>query len=300
MARKRPAVRRGPLARALGQMRQNLWLQGVAVSSLAVTLAIMFAYVNLGLNIYAALERLSTGASVMVVLEEDAAPERGAQLARLAAAWPEVLSARFVPKEEALERFRQQLGSRSGLLEGLARNPLPDAVEVRLKPGAAPIMLVDNRLGALAGVAEVVTSRPWLHQLERAADTALEVGAVLGALLFIGVVLVVANTVRLAVYVRRDDLEIMALVGASLGYMRRPFLWETCLQCLAAAMLAMLLVWGLLAYFSAPLALPLGLETRQILAFNPIIIPPFILAALAAGLAGSWLGVGRALRIKAW
>jgi len=294
------APRRGPLTRALSQMGQNLWLQGVAVSSLAVTLAILFAYLNLGLNLYGALERLTTGASVMVVLAEDAGPGRGPELALQLAGRKEVLSARFVPKEEALKRFRDQLASKAGLLEGLSRNPLPNTVELQLRPGAAPVMVITNHLRGLAGVEEVVTSRPWLHQLEEAAGIAAEVGSVLGVLLLAGVVLVVANTVRLAVYVRREELEIMALVGATTGYMRRPFLWETALQCLAAAFLALLLVRGLLAFFSAPLSLPLGLQMAELLQFRPMLVPPFVLASLAAGLAGSWLGVGRALQPRAW
>ncbi len=294
------APRRGALVRALGQMRQDLWLQGVAISSLAVALAIVFAYLNLGLNLYGLVERLATGATVMVVLEENAAPGRGPELARELAGQPEVVSARFVPKQEALRRFRRQLGPRVGLLEGLSRNPLPDAVELQLRPGAAPVMVLTNRLRGMAGVAEVVTSRPWLHRLEEAAGIVAEVGWVLGVLLFAGVVLVVANTVRLAVYVRREELEIMALVGASNSYMRRPFLWETALQSLAAAGLAVLLVWGLLAYFAAPAALPLGLELSDLLRFRPLVALPFVLLALAAGLLGAWLGVGRALRTQPW
>lgn len=296
---KRPP-RRGPLARALGQMSQNLWLQGVAVSSLAVTLAILFAYLNLCLNLYGAVERLATGASLMVVLADDAGPERGPQLAQELTRRKEVLSARYVPKEEALKRFRAQLDSRAGLLEGLTGNPLPDAVEVQLKPGAAPVMVLANHLEGMPGVEEVVTSRPWMHQLEEAAVMMSEVGLVVGVLLLAGVVLVVANTVRLAVYVRQEDLEIMALLGASLGYMRRPFLWETALQCLAASIIALLLVLGLLAFFSHPVSLPLGLDMNELLKFRPMMIPPFIAASLTAGLAGSWLGVGRALQPKVW
>lgn len=295
-----PAPRRGPLARALSQMGQHFWLQGVAVSSLMVTLAILYAYLNLGLNLYGSLERLATGASVMVVLAEDAAPSRGPELALQLAGRKEVLSASFVPKEEALKRFRDQLAAKAGLLEGLSRNPLPDAVELQLRPGAAPVMVVSNYVRGLPGVAEVVTSRPWLHQLEQVSGLALEVGMVLGALLLAGVVLVVANTVRLAVYVRREELEIMALVGATTGYMRRPFLWETALQCLAASLLALLLVRGLLAFFATPIPLPLGFDMVELLQFRPMLVPPFVLAALAAGLTGSWLGVGRALRPKVW
>jgi cell division transport system permease protein len=276
-------------------MRQDPWLQGVAVSSLGVALAIMGAYLTLCLNLNQALDRLAGGAAVMAVLAEETTPRRGRELAAELAARPRVARATYVGKEAALERFRRQLGESQGLLQGLRENPLPAAVELVLEPGA-PARGLAAELGRLAGVSEVVTSRPWLHRLEEAAGVLGEAAAALGLLLFAGVVFLVANTVRLAVYVRREALEIMDLVGASTGYMRRPFLVETALQALAAAALASGAVWLLLHLFRQPAALPLGLDAAQLLSFPPVVPPALALVALAAGLLGGWLGVARALR----
>jgi cell division transport system permease protein len=276
-------------------MRQDPWLQGVAVSSLGVALAIMGAYLTLCLNLGQAAEGLASGAAVMAVLGEEVSEQRGRELARELASRPQVERAAYVGRRQALERFRRQLGDRRGLLEGLRENPLPAAVELTLRP-AAPAEGLTAELAGLAGVAEVVTSRPWLHRLEEAVEVLGEAAAALGLLLFAGVVFLVANTVRLAVYVRREALEIMDLVGASNGYLRRPFLVETALQALAAAVLASGAVWLLLHLFRRPAALPLGLDAAQLLAFPPVVPPALAAVALAAGLLGGWLGVARALR----
>ncbi len=295
----RPAPRRGALRRALGQMAQDPWLQLTAISSLCVALAIVGAYLTLCFNLGDAARRLSTGASLMLVLDDQVSPGRGRALAARLAARPQVASARYLSRRQALERFRRQLGPHAGLLEGLEENPLPQAVELRLRPQSGLDGFMAE-LGSLAGVEEVVTSRPWLHRLEKAVGVMGEIAAALGLLLFAGVVFLVSNTVRLAVYVRRQQLEVMELVGASTGYMRRPFLWEAVIQALAASVLASLLVAGIFRVLGAPAALPLGLDLGRLLQMPPQVPPVLGVVALAAGLLGGFLGVGRALKTRGW
>ncbi len=288
--------RRGALGRAWLQMREDPWLQGVAVSTLTVALAIVGAYLALCLNLHQAAARLATGATLMVALEDEASLERGRDLAREVAGWPEVAEVRLVGKTEALARFRQQLGPHQGLLEGLTDNPLPNALEIFLQPGLRAGPEMAGRLRSRSGVAEVVTSRPWLHRLEQGGATLASLAMALGFLLFLGVVLLVTNTVRLAVYARREQLEVLDLVGASSGYARWPFVLEAVLQALAASLLASLLVWGLLALLAAPAELPLGLDLSQLLGLDWRVPLALMGVAVLAGVLGGLLGVGRALR----
>src|SRR5207253_11178451 len=120
-------------------------------------------------------------------------------------------------------------------------NPLPASVEIRPRaPLAAPsLRVLAAELEQLPGVQEVEFGREWLDKLEALGRglRAFAAGAlvvVLGAAL-----LVVANTIRLAVYARRDEIEIMKLVGATDGYVRAPFLMEGALQGLIGAALAL-------------------------------------------------------------
>lgn len=290
------AVGRGPLGRAWRQMGEDIWLQAVAVSTLCVALAIMGTYLTLCLNLGAAASRLLTGPTLLVVLTPEAGPDRGPVLARELSRLPGVATASYVGRDEALVRFRRRLGPQASLLDDLEVNPLPNGVELVLAPGAPAgpelAAFIKNR----AGVAEVVSGRPWLKRLERAVSAGGDLAVALGILLFLGVVLVTSNTVRLAVHARRRQLELMALVGASPGYMRGPYLVEGMLQGLMAALLASLLLWVLFSLLSAPAALPLGLRLGQVLAFPPLLPLCLAVLAVAATLLGGFLGVGRSLR----
>jgi cell division transport system permease protein len=121
---------------------------------------------------------------------------------------------------------------------------------------------------------------------------------VMGMLLFAGVVLMVSNTVRLAVYVRRDQLEVMDLVGASLNYIRLPFLAEAVMHGLIASLLASAVVLVLFLLLGGPMSLPLGLDLGNIFAFSWLVPPILAAVALAAALIGGFWGVGKALRAK--
>lgn len=286
----------GALARAMSQMRADPWLQGVAISTLTVALAIVGAYLALCLNLQQAASRLATGATLMVALHDDLGLDRARELAKDLASQASVDQVRLVGRDEALARFRQQLGPHQGLLEGLEDNPLPNALEVFLVPGSREGPQLSEELAKNPGVSQVVSSRPWLHRLERSAATLAAVAVALGFLLFLGVVLLVANTVRLAVYARREYLEVLDLVGATASYVRWPFVLEAVMQALMAAGLASLLVWGLLRVLEVPAELPLGLDLSQLLGF-PWQVPPALagLAVLAGVVGGLW-GVGRVLR----
>lgn len=286
--------RLGPLARCLAQMRHDLWLQWVAVSTLGVALAIVGCYLALGMNLVAAVARVVTGPSLTLVLKDGVAPERGKALADELARRPGVHGARYVSAAMALERFKRQLGPHRSLAEGLPANPLPASVELSLAGPAPPGLAME--LSHRPGVAEVMTSRPYLRRLDRAGRALGDAGMAIGVLLFLGVVLLVANTVRLAVYVRRDQLEIMELVGAGRFYIALPFLLEAMIQGLMAAGLALALIWALLGVLGAPAVLPLGLDISSLLSFPPQVAPVLAAVAVAASLAGGLLGIGRALR----
>ncbi|MCB2190521.1 MAG: permease-like cell division protein FtsX [Deltaproteobacteria bacterium] len=287
--------RRGVIGRALRQMGEDLWLQGVAISTLAVALAIMGAYLALCLNLNQAAERLLTGPTLLVVTEPEVDAQQGKELADQLSKLQGVASASYVDQQEAMIRFRRQLGPQAGLLDDLDTNPLPNAIELVLSPSLAAPPELAAHIKKMAGVGDVVTGRPWLRRLERVLRAGSELAVALGILLFLAVVLVTSNTVRLAVHVRRRELELMALVGAGGGYMRGPFMVEAVLQGLAAAGLASLLLWGLFALLAAPDALPWGLRLSRVLAFPPIL--PAVLGCLAviSGLLGGFLGVGRSL-----
>ena len=284
----------GPLKRALSHMRRDIWLQWVAISSLAVTLAIVGAYLSLCLNLQHALSGMAAGGTAKAVLKENTPPAKAARLAQELKARPEVASVEYVSAEEGLKRFAVQLGPHKDLLEGVRENPLPAVLQITLTPDSPMPNLRAFLLGS-GLVSEVITGRPWLSRLDTLTKVFHELAVAFGLLLFLGVVLLVSNITRLMVHVRRNELEVMELVGASSGYIRRPFLIESLLQSLGAAVLATSLIWLIFQVLAAPATLPLGLNLSGILAFRfGEVLMILALVAAAAAMLGCFLGVGRA------
>src|SRR5258708_3642012 len=158
-----------------------------------------------------------------------------------------IASHEFVSKADALARFKQTFGDLAGTVDGLGGNPLPASFEVRLRPGPGTSAGVDTlaaRLRQMPGVADVRYDRQWLNRVLSAINVVRGVGLVLGSVLAIAAALTVANVVRLALYARREELEIMNLVGAPQAYVRGPFVMEGVLQGGIGALVALLALGG--------------------------------------------------------
>lgn len=150
----------------------------------------------------------------------------------------------YVSKADAMARFRKEFPDLAPATVRLERNPFPASFEVRLRPEAHIAGEAVDGLAAtltgVPGVAEVRYDRRWLSRLDAAMRFARGIGAVIVAMLAIAAALTVGSVVRLAAYARRDEIEIMQLVGAPLAYVRGPFVLEGVLQGGAGALLAML------------------------------------------------------------
>ena len=151
----------------------------------------------------------------------------------------------YVTKEEALERYRQWSGNTAQLFEDLEENPLPASFEVFLVSGPAADEAGASIVAGFSerpGVEQVRFDREWLGRIDSVLDLARVGGTVLGILIFSAVVFVMASVLRLAVYARRDEIEIMLLVGATPTFVRGPFVVAGIVQGLVSGGIAILLV----------------------------------------------------------
>ena len=165
------------------------------------------------------------------------------------------------------------------------------------RSGGGDLRALAGRVSQVAGVAEVDYGREWVDRLEALGNALRGFGTASLALVGLAALLVVANTIRLAVYARRDEIEIMKLVGATDGYVRAPFLLEGALQGLCGAALA---VSGLLAVqrlllprVAAAFAFTSGAQAPHL---SPQHCALLAAAGALVGLCGSYLAVARFLR----
>lgn len=266
-------------------------------AGLLSTLTIALALFVLGgfLAVTANLERLgaewSNAAELSVYLKDDITADQRRALEALLAPSDLVAAHEYVSKPDALARFKQTFGDLAAAVDGVGSNPLPASLEVRLRPGPGVSGRVDElagRVQQMAGVADVRYDRQWLTRVLSAINVIRGVGFVLGSVLTIAAALTVANVVRLALYARRDELDIMNLVGAPQAYVRGPFVMEGVLQGGIGALVALLALaaafFALRARYLVPLASALNVSSIHFLPLE------LCLLLVAGGMAVGCLG----------
>jgi cell division transport system permease protein len=266
-------------------------------AGLLSTLTIALALFVLGgfLAVTSNLQRLgaewSNAAELSVYLKDDATAEDRRALDGVLAPSDLIAEHEYVSKPDALVRFKQTFGDLAATVDGVGSNPLPASLEVRLRPGAGASNRVDTlatQLRQMSGVADVRYDRQWLNRVLSAINVIRGVGLVLASVLTIAAALTVANVVRLALYARRDELDIMNLVGAPQAYVRGPFVMEGVLQGGIGALVALVALGAaflaLRGRYLVPLASALNLSSIHFLPLELCIV--LVLGGMAVGCLG--------------
>lgn len=231
----------------------------------------------------------------------DSVSEEGAQgLQAELRRWPEISSVQYISRDQALEQFRQRSGL-GDVVEMLDRNPLPNVLVVYPNINESTTLDTEVLLSKLRARPEVELAQldlEWLQRLHALIDLANRAVLVLGGLLALAVLFVIGNTIRMAIQNRREEIEVVKLIGGSNAFVRRPFLYNGIWYGLFGGLLAWLLVNLLLLLLNAPVrqlatlygsdfSLGLvGLKTTLIL----------LCAGPLLGWVGAWLVAGRHIR----
>jgi len=199
----------------------------LSTATIAVALFVLGAFLIATSNLERLGREWSNSAQMSVYLADGVTGAERAVIERTLAPGDIVATVQYVSKADALARFKKTFSDLTSTIDGLGENPLPASFEVQLQGGAnAAVDILVAELRQLPGVADVRYDREWLARLVAAIDGIRLVGGVLGLLLTLAAALTVANVVRLALYARRDELDIMELVGAPRAYVQGPFVME--------------------------------------------------------------------------
>jgi cell division transport system permease protein len=287
------------LLAALGQMARAPLATLLTLTVIGITLALPSGlYVMLD-----NLERVSAGwdrgAQASLFLKHDVTEAGAHKLAQQIRAMPSVAGVDYISREAALAEFKQQSGFGKAL-NALDNNPLPAVLVVRLS-AASDTAAVESLMAGLAhlpGVDLAQLDIEWLRRLAALLSLAQRAVAILAALLSLAVLLIIGNTIRLAVVNRQTEIEIIQLVGGTPGFVRRPFLYTGLLQGLLGGLLAWILVEVSLLLLGGPARELAGLYGSSF-ALTGLGVDQGLTLALAGGLlgwAGSRLAVGWQLR----
>ncbi len=265
---------------------------GVVGFALALPLALHVALTNVE-RLGQQWERLDT---LSVFLDTEIDGREVDRMVSRISGWPQVLAVDPISPEQGLNELSAQLGlSRSDDL--LTDNPLPWVLEVSPAPGFQRDSLLERLEGERA-VSSVVVDLQWLERLDAMTEVLSRLVVLLAVLLALGVAVIIGNTIRLDIQNRSEEIEVMALVGATPAFIRRPFLYTGLWYGLIGGILA----WALIAAALLALDEPFRAlsrtyaETAGLLHPGPDILALVIGGSGLFGLLGSWLVVGQHLR----
>jgi cell division transport system permease protein len=235
------------LKQALASLARRRRSAALAMLTIAAGLFVLGFFLVVNTNLQQVMARWGEGAELSVFLDDDLSREQLQSIDDRIERSGLAASRQYVSKADAAVRFRQDFPDLARTADRLGRNPFPASFDVRLRPEARNAGgAVDALAAGLAeapGVADVRYDRRLLSRLGLVIRTVTGVGLVVAFFLAIAAALTVANVVRLAVDARREEIEIMQLVGAPLAYVRGPFVAEGLLQGGGGALLAILALW---------------------------------------------------------
>jgi cell division transport system permease protein len=231
----------------------------LSTGTIALALFVLGGFLIVTANLDRLSAEWSSAAEMSVYLEDQVTDQERSAIERALAPGEIVASREYVSKEAALSRFKETFTDLGGSIDTLGANPLPASYEVRLAPASeAGIDALGAKLRDTPGVADVRYDRQWLVRLMSAIAVIRGIGLVIGAVLTIAAALTVASVVRLALHARREEIEIMQLVGAPSAYIRGPFVMEGVIQGGMGAVAALAALAGafflLRGYYLVPLA----------------------------------------------
>lgn len=270
----------------------------LSTATIALALFVLGAFLLLTANLQTLAAEWSSVAEMSVYLKDDVTLDQRRAIESMLTPSAVIASHEYVSKSDALARFKQTFSDLASTVDTLGDNPLPASFDVRLKSGSGTADAIDglaSRIRSAPGVADVRYDRQWLARLLSLVTIIRGVGLALAALLTLAAALTVANVVRLALYARRDELDIMQLVGAPNAFIRGPFVMEGVLQGGVGAVVALVVL--IAAFFAVrgryliPLASAINLSAVR---FLPVeVCALLVIGGMAVGCVGGMVAAWR-------
>jgi cell division transport system permease protein len=280
---------------AFGEAVASLWRGRqsglLSTGTIALALFVLGGFLIVTANLERVGAEWSSAAEMSVYLQDQITDEERRAIESTLVPGDVVAAREYVSKQTALARFKQTFSELAESIETLGENPLPASYEVRLRTGPraeAGVEALGAKLRETPGVADVRYDRQWLSRLMSAIAVIRGVGLAMGAVLTIAAALTVASVVRLALHARRDEIEIMQLVGAPSAYIRGPFVMEGVIQGGVGALVAVLALaatfFALRGTYLVPLAAAVNVSSIRFLPVELALL--LVIGGMAVGCIG--------------
>ncbi len=288
--------------RAIQDILENRFLNMITVITIALSVLIVTAFTLFFSNVTSLMDSWQKGIRVMVYLQPDldaaTIKEKEMKIKGLYG----VKEVRYIPKSEALETLRLQMRRQSSLLDNLTENPLPDAFEVKMMASSQQIAKIEDlaqRLQSYVWVAEVEYGQIWLGRFTNIFKLLKLSGFAMGGLFFMAAVFIVANTIRLVIYSRREEVEIMRLVGASDSFIAIPFYIEGLILGALGGIIGLTSLFVLFVLISSSVdnGNNISMSVLNIRFLSPLFMLEALFTSMLVGLLGCFLSLKQFMKI---
>jgi cell division transport system permease protein len=233
-----------PIREAVVATRRAPLLSALSITTIAFSLFALGLFGLVAINIRSALTKVEERVEIRAFASEDASIEAIVLAAAEVARYPEVARADVITPEAALAKARRELGEFNDVFEGAV---LPASIDIRLRPGYGDptiVRRVASRVSEYDFVDDVRFGEEWVTRLHQLRNIAGATGVVLGLAFAAVAVIIIGATIRMTVLARSKEIAIMRLVGATDGFIRRPFLIQGFMKGVVGGALALALTWG--------------------------------------------------------
>jgi len=282
------------LNRAVKDITAHRFLNAVTVITIALSILVVCAFGLFFINVGDMLSTWEKGIRIMAYLR-DGTHEAERLDARLKIeSLPGVRQVEFISRETALSLLREQMQRQSSLLDDLDDNPLPDAFEIRMDPKNQTPDRVEQlavRIESLPVVDDVEYGQQWVGRLTAVLDLFRFAGLGLGGLFCIATVFIAGNTIRLMLYNRKDEIEIMRLVGASDTFIKAPFYIQGLIQGLLGGVVGITVLYVIFKIISTNMANGFAAGFLSLRFFSPATLLGILICSMFVGWLGGFLSL---------
>ncbi|MGD9226634.1 MAG: permease-like cell division protein FtsX [Desulfobacterales bacterium] len=285
--------------RAIEDFRNNRLLNFVTLLTISLSILIVSAFILFFINTNEILNFWKKGLRVMAYLKADIPRSEMLDLRRQIQTLSGVESVKFISKEDALKHLKAQMKRQASLFDNLVKNPLPDAFEIRMSPAAhswKKVEFLAAQIESIDAVEEIEYGQQWLGRFTQIFDLFTFTGYAMCTIFFMAAVFIMANTIRLVIYSRRDEIEIMRLVGAAERFIKIPFYIQGLLQGALGAAIGLTVLFVAFLFMASNIEQGFfsGLFSIQFL--SPLISGAIVLTSMLVGWLGSYLSLKQFLK----
>jgi cell division transport system permease protein len=285
--------------RAIQDIRQNRFLNAVTIITIALAILIVSAFALFFINTNDLMNAWKRGIRIMAYLKPETPQADIPELKKKIQNMYGVSDIRFISKEEGLKELKNKLKRQSSLLDNLKENPLPDTFEILMIASSqswGKVEMLAGEIEKLSRVEAVEYGQRWLERFTNIFNLFRLAGYALGALFFMATIFFVANTIRLVLYSRREEVEIMRLVGAADNFIKMPFYIEGLIQGALGGIIGLAALLVIFLLISANVQQDFSADLFQIRFLSPSIFLAVILSSMFVGWLGCYLSLKQYLK----